>query len=123
MFKKTRQLFCLSMHKEKSHKHQSNRRFNLFTGLINFLYYLRNLRLANALSEHSSFYGVRRFTGILRSVVYHVYRVIVGEFRNSISHKIFLLVYFKCIVIIHFVPLVSAFSYLPKVVIFGFPVP
>ena len=30
------------MHKEKSHKHQSNRRFDLFTGLLNILYYLRN---------------------------------------------------------------------------------
>ena len=32
-------------------------------------------------------YGVRRVTGVLRSVVYHVYRVIAGEFRlTAILH-------------------------------------
>ena len=42
-------------------------------GLLTLLY--------NTLCGHSSFWGVRRFTGVLRSFVYHVYRVIVGEFR------------------------------------------
>ena len=31
------------MHKEKSHKHQSNRRFDLFTGLINIFIILEIL--------------------------------------------------------------------------------
>lgn len=33
--------WSLSIHKEKSHKHQSNRRFNLFTGLSYIILYLR----------------------------------------------------------------------------------
>ena len=48
---------------------------------------LNNYLLANTLSEHSIFWGVRRFTGVLRSVVYHVYRLIVGQFQlTAILH-------------------------------------
>ena len=45
--------------------------------------------LYNTLCCHSIFWGVRRFTGILRSVVYHMYRVIVEQFR--LTWEIFIL--------------------------------
>ena len=68
---------------EKLHK-----RATVYSHFLHIYFLFGNIQLANTLSKHSIFWGVRRFTGVLRSIVYHVYRLIVGQFQLTTIFKI-----------------------------------